>query len=532
MKAALVDEAERKFKPFDQSLLRDVNTHSHMPRSGADDAESRRYLAVGLLATGLVRLAVFPFAQNFYGDPVMRLRALSDWLAHPFFLRSFIGARQFGPLHLYLLAAMQLVTHEQVWGPRFLSLGFGTLTAWPLYALSAQRFGARAALWSTLAFAAYGLHVQASTTAVSEAVFLLFMLSGLALLDGADDRRAWRLLVAGLAMACACAVRYDGWLYAPLSALWLLTPLRQGLLSIRVALIYLTLVLAVPLFLMWGNWVDMGDPLYLVHYIDQDHIMNARRASAQMGRLWYGMYCLAFWPANLVLEMTPLIFSAGVVAIVSCFRARKDRALFVIAAIPAAYLTFKGTFLLKFHPLARFTLPTAVLLLPYTGRGFEIVAARLRVLGRRLLVGATALTALGIPGFLAARTLGNGDVWADTMRPVSPISNLPPDLSRTAAWLRGNAQGLRTVLGTNWLYEELPIGFYAGLPEDRLWNLRFGPLPATFGPPDLIVMPKDADQLGRGSVFPDHDGLNAYGRRFARLLDFGKVRVFSATPCM
>jgi hypothetical protein len=173
-------------------------------------------------------------------------------------------------------------------------------------------------------------------------------------------------------------------------------------------------------------------------------------------------------------------------------------------------------------------LPTAVLLLPYAGHGLQIATAHLQAAGRRLVFGATAVTALGIPTFLAARTLGSGDVWADTMRPVSPISNLPPDLARTAVWLRGNAHGRRVVLGTNWLYEELPIGFYAGLPDDQLWNLRFGPLPESFGPPDLIVLPKDAEQLGRAFAV-ESDGLSAYGRRFDRLLDIGKVRVYRAT---
>jgi hypothetical protein len=170
--------------------------------------------------------------------------------------------------------------------------------------------------------------------------------------------------------------------------------------------------------------------------------------------------------------------------------------------------------------------------LPYAGYGLEITAARLSAPRRRLLLTATALTAVGVPAFLAGRTLGNGDAWADTMRPVSPISNLPPDLARTADWLRENTQGRKVVLGTNWLYEELPIGFYAGLPVDRLWNLRFGPLPATFGPPDLIVLPKESEQLGGGGGFGTAGGsLFAYGRRFDKLLDIGRVSVFTAvTP--
>jgi 4-amino-4-deoxy-L-arabinose transferase-like glycosyltransferase len=510
--------------------LRDprVEAESAVEKIGGSQ-QTRRYLMIGLLVTALIRVAVFPFAENFYGDPVMRLRALSEWLEHPFFLRSFLGARQFGPLHLYLLAAMKLLTGEERIGPRLLSLIFGTLSAWPIFALSARRFGAQAALWSTLAFAVYGLHIQASTTAVSEAVFLFFVLSGLSLLDHAADGERLHLLLAGLSMACACAVRYDGWLYAPLSVGWLWTPSRRGVVSLKAVAGYLAIVLAVPAFLMWGNWVDVGDPLYLIHYIDRDHVMNAQRASAHMGRSLYAAYCLAFWPANLLLEMTPLVFVACVGGIVAALRARQARDLFFIAAIPAAYLSLKGALLLQFHPLARFTLPTAVLLMPYVGHGLRLGTDQLSFAMRRVVLAATAATAVAIPTFLAARTMGSGDVWADTMRPVSPVSNLPPDLRRTAAWLRANARSRKTVLGTNWLYEELPIGFYAGLSEGQLWNLRFGPLPQQFGKPDLIVVPKECEQLGTGGAFAKDDlGLSAYGLRYDKLLDIGQVTVFGA----
>ncbi len=484
------------------------------------DRRSRGYLVTALVTTGLVRVAVFPFAQNFYGDPIMRLRALSEWLAHPFFLRSFIGAHQFGPLHLYLLAAVAQVTHETMVGPRALSLLFGTATAWPLFRLAEHRFGSRAALISGLAFAVYGLHVQASTTAVSEGVFLLFLLAGLMLLDRAAEGTGW-VIAAGLSMACACAVRYDGWLYAPLSTLWLLAPLRQRRVSPGAVVAYVALVSAVPLFLMWGNWVDMHDPLFLIHYIDQDHIVNAHRASEAIGRLTYAVYALAFWPANLFLEMTPLVFIACVVAIVGTVRSRSGWDLWVLAILPAAYFSLKGALLLAFHPLARFTLPTAVLLLPYTGRGLELIADALRPRWRRPLLVATALTAVGIPAFLAFRTIGRGDSLADTMRPISPVSNLPPDLSATAAWLKEHARGRKVLVESNWLYEELPIEFYAQLPRGQIWNARFGPLPSGFGAPDLVVVPKDAD--------PEGAGLTS-GKPYQDLVAFGRVKVLAASP--
>lgn len=140
---------------------------------------------LGFAAVLAVRLAVFPFAQNFYGDPMTRLKALTAWMAHPFFLKSFIGARQFGPLHIYLLALGQWIHADLDVGPRFISLIFGSLSAFPLYRLAERRFGRTAALLSTLGLAVYPLHIQASTTAASEAVFLWFLLWALAMLDEA-----------------------------------------------------------------------------------------------------------------------------------------------------------------------------------------------------------------------------------------------------------------------------------------------------------------------------------------------------------
>jgi 4-amino-4-deoxy-L-arabinose transferase-like glycosyltransferase len=491
------------------------------------DRHSRAYLVAAIAATALVRLAAFPFAENFYGDPIMRLHTLSAWLAHPFFLRSFQGAHQFGPLHLYLLAAGEWLTGEQMIGPRVLSLAFGSLTAWPLFRLAEERFGASAALLSSLAFAVYGLHVQASTTAVSEAVFLFFLLFALAQLDRAADGGR-HLVIAGLSRACACAVRYDGWIYAPLSILWLVGPLRRQ--AVRPAWVagYAILVLAVPALLMWGNWLDMRDPLYLIHYIDEDHIRNAQRASTAMGRFTYAAYCLAFWPANLLLEMTPFVFIASLVGAAVSARERGPD-LWLLALVPAAYFSLKGALMLAFHPLARFTIPTAVLLMPYVGGGLELLAEELGRRWRPALYAATAISAVAIPAFLAARTMGRSDSWADTMRPISPVSNLPPDLSATASWLKQHAAGRRVVIESNWLYEELPISFYADLPRSQMWNVRYGPAPSDFGVPDLLVVPKDSDLSAHGGIAAADGGIDAYGRHFHKVIALGRVTIFGAT---
>lgn len=493
----------------------------------------RRPAWQGFFAVLAVRALVFPFAKNFYGDPAMRLKALSAFMAHPIFLRSFVVAHQFGPLHLYLLALGQWIHRDLEAGPRLLSLIFGSLTAFPLFSLAERRFGPTAALLSTLGLAIYPLHIQTSTTATSEAVFLFFLLSALALLDRAAAPPGeapaggrFTLQAAGLLMACACAVRYDGWLYAPLSWAWLWPPLRERRLPIGRALGYAALTSLVPLVLLFGNWRDLGDPLYVMHYIDADHLANAHRLAAQMGRLPYALYCLAFWPANLAWELTPPMALGVSVGAAAALRLGRARDLLCLAALPAALFTLEGALLLRFHPLARFTLPTAVLLLPYAGDGLLRAFRALAPSRRPLAVGVAIAAALAVPGFLAWRTLGRGDWVADTLRPVSPISNLPPDLSAASDWLCANAGTRKVEVETNWLFEELPIQFYGQLGGAEVFSPRDGQPRQGFEPPDLLVLPRDSDLLRSNRARLQGDLLWRDGQRFTAVAHLGAVTVF------
>ena len=486
----------------------------------------------------LVRALVFPFAWNLYGDAPARVQTVLRWLDRPFFLRSFEGARQFGPLNVYLLAALYRIVPDRFVVPRLLSLALGSLSAWPLYRLAERRFGRRAAAISSFAFALYGLHIQTSTTATSEGLFLFFLLWALAFLDRARGSARW-LAPAALAMACACATRYDGWLYAPLSCLWLIGPLRARRVDWRAALGYATAVAAVPAFLMWGNWKDMGDPLFLVHFIDADHLRNAARASAAMGRWRYAAYCLVFWPANLLIELSPLIAAAAALAIFESVQRARWRGLWLLALVPAALFSVEGA-LGRFHPLARFTIPTAVLLLPYVGRGVELLlAARSPRARTGLAIGIVAL-ALGFPAYFAWRTEGRGDPWADALRPLSPVSNLPPDLEAAAHALTQLARGRQLARGgrttilvdSDDAYDDLPLAFYVRQPENAVLELRERTTREALrhggSSPDLVAVLRNGQLLA--SVLGSLSGteLLAFGRRYRPIETHGRVEIFAA----
>jgi hypothetical protein len=497
----------------------------------ADAAEGRKpdnaswlwspWLAFGLVS--LVRAGVFPFAWNIYGDAPSRVEILLEWMAHPFFLRSFHGARQYGPLNLYLLAALEWLWPDRFVVPRLLSLALGCLSAWPFYRLAERRFGRRAAAISTWAFALYGLHIQSSTTAASEAIFLFFLLWALVFLDREQ------LAAAAVAVACCCAVRYDGWLYAPLSWLFLVGPVRSGRVSLGRALAYAAGTLVVPVFLMWGNWRDMGDPLYLVHYIDADHMRNAAHAAAAIGRKLYAVYCLTFWPANLFVDLTPAVFAAVGIAVWRCRRTWRALDLAVLATIPAALFSFRGAFLLQFHPLARFTIPTAVLLLPYAGPGFELLLEGRRRAARIAIIATSVVVTLAVPAIITWRTEGKADAWADTLRPVSPVSNLPPDLEAGAKALETAIGSGNALIDQSPGYEDIALAFYVHLPFDRVWELRRPGMAEDLEhrpAPDVIAEMPGGRLEEAGFTRAAGDGIDGFGRHYRLAQKIGRVSIY------
>ena len=103
------------------------------------------------------------------------------WMAHPHLITAFgDGAGQYGPLHLYLVGLATTVFVDREMAGRLLSLLCGVLTVVPLYKLGRRSPDGRPASLRALALAVWGLHVQFSTTAASESVALLLMLSALA----------------------------------------------------------------------------------------------------------------------------------------------------------------------------------------------------------------------------------------------------------------------------------------------------------------------------------------------------------------
>ncbi|GAC1342832.1 MAG: hypothetical protein NVSMB23_15950 [Myxococcales bacterium] len=428
------------------------------------------------LALGLAARAVScALAVEHYGDAPVRVELAERWAQAPHLWRGFSEAYQYGPLHLTLLGAALRILPDRFVAPRGLSLACGLLGIALLWRMTRRLFGAPAALLAACGLALSTLHVQASASAASEAVFLALFLGALELVFSSRLRRArggtgrGLLLASALLLGAAGLVRYDGWLYVPLFCGLLLLDWRRGARPLAEVAAYGALA-GLPALLWLLQNARFGDALAPLRYIDRDHLALARAGIAWYGAAGYRLFCLAFWPGAILLLCSPVV---GALALVGAVRALRRRApgweLAAIAFVPALYFTFRGAVLADFRPLARFGMVAATLALPFAFGALTSVRARFGARAARLAWAASAVSLLATPAALAALSYGRDGAAAEWARPLSPVSSVPPGIAQAARFLRAHA-GPRDVvlLDAVWDYLDIPLAFEAGLPERQL----------------------------------------------------------------
>jgi hypothetical protein len=449
------------------------------PVPSAPPSQRRRELAVfaGLfLAFALARGVVFPFAENLYGDAVVRSELAERWADDPRLLRSFADdTYQFGPLHFYYMGAVLELWPSREHATRFSSLLMGLLLLVPVYRLGRRLFSREAAVATALAIAVWGLHIQASTTAASEALFMtLFFFALDFLFKGIEEERFAPMAAAALFVNLFCATRYDGWMYAPLLGLAVALSGPDRVASVTRAVLFLALCLPWPLWWMQTNEKAMGDPLYAIHYIDEFHARWAAEGIASMGQVGFRAMSLFFWPGSLLVTCSLLVGVFALAGIVRAFRRREKRALALLAIVPALYFTFRGAVLANFSPLARFTMVQLALSLFYVKDGFDWIAGRWPAWARRALAGAAALLAVGTTLWLGHLTAWKSGPLEDSLRPISPLSTIPTEQMAVARFLKENvAAGEAVILDEEPGYVDINVAFFTGLPESRLIRLRW-----------------------------------------------------------
>ncbi|MBU8896030.1 hypothetical protein DRW03_05390 [Corallococcus sp. H22C18031201] len=439
------------------------------------EPSTRLLLGLLLLFALVPRLVVFAVNENFYGDAVVRTELAERWLQSPHVIKSYgDGAYQFGPLHVYAVGAALSVMDRELAG-RAVSLVFGVLSVVPLFALTRRLFGWRAGMVAGLVFAAWGMHLQFSTTAGSEAVSLFFMLGVFALYaEAVDENRFSPLFWAAVLLNFACATRYDAWMYIPLLTLALVFSSEDKVVALTRAVGFGLVCLPFPLLWMQGNEMAHGDPFFPIKAVENFHKQWV--ADSGGGAIGWRLQQLGFWPGVALFTLTPGVALLGSVGMVKAWRERPEtRWLVAAAVVPAAYFTFRAVVLLNFVPLARFTVTQLVVLPVFVALGFSAVVAGRAAWVRQGVLWLSGGLAVALPVALGLFTFRAEGGLRDSLRPVSPTSTNPVAVMKVAHFLKEEvaAKGGAAAIDDDPGYLDLQLAFFSGLPEMRMARVRW-----------------------------------------------------------
>jgi 4-amino-4-deoxy-L-arabinose transferase-like glycosyltransferase len=453
---------------------------SSSPSSDSARALGRGALAVLALAF-VVRAAIFPFADNKQGDAPMRALIAERVATDPGAALNPRTYCQFGPLHPALMAPLVALTGELPLSTRALSFVAGMLTFLPFLRLARRLVGPARAELAALGLAASPLHVQASTTAASEALYLFLFVAMLERLTHAleDDAAPLGPFAAAGALASLAAItRYDAWLALPaaLAAAWAFARGPAGPARARRArglAVFAAAGAALPAaWVAWGA-VATDDPIFFFHYISNDHAQLAASALARYGAALGRARQLGIWSLAFVAAMTPPLALAALAAAlrpslrrrverpVAAARARAAMRVVLVAGLaPVALYLAQGLVRLGFEPLPRFALVPGVLLLP-------LAAA---ALSPALLPAARAAVPLAAAAFAAvvlfvASSFPRGERLWGGAESLGALTRLDLEDRALADYLRAHRAPHERVMIEPFSYAEIAIAAAGGVPQ-------------------------------------------------------------------
>lgn len=397
-----------------------------------------------VVVAALARALAFPFAEDLWGDAPVRLELVSRWVESPALFWSYAEVFQFGPLPTNLAGPLSMLLGPW-WGPRLLVFVAGVASAW-LAARVGRRLGGDAVgLGAGLAVALSPLHIQASVTFASEALYLTFALGCL------DRLLARDLFGLSLFAFAATTTRWDAWLWLPLVALSLVARAGRGE---RLGMLLKTSALALgPLSILMANAVA-GDPMAPLRHVSEEHVWLAELAQARFGVVPWRVAMIFWWPMALLVVLTPGFGLWTMYSLVDGARRRlvewvsPTGGVAVLGLVAPVLYAFRSVFLGTFWPMTRFATGPAAFL-----------ALVMKAPSPRVLVTCTAVAVAFDVGLVMAPVIGpEAERWAS---PLTPVPRLADDLRRGVAWLEG--ERCEDVLVSDApYYEDILLAHHAG----------------------------------------------------------------------
>ena len=394
-----------------------------------------------LAAAGILRVASFFLSENAGGDALARAQLTARWLQNPGLELHF---DVWLPLHFWMMGAVSALVGDVELGCRLLSLLLGVASVGVMWALVRELDGAEAALYSSIVFALYSLHIAYSATSSVDVPYLFFVLAGLALFFRARRTgKAWLLLAGGLSLTLGAGMRYEAWVVIAASCAVLLY--RR---EFRRLLVFLPAAGAWPAFWMVYEWITRGHPLY-------SPALNYSWVAKDLS--FYGtplLYRLLLPPGVVLITLTPLAAAGFLLSARRVWERRGALAefafiLFFFAAVQFYQIAAGGTM-----SYARYTLTLGAMVATLAGVGLYRSFRRPWLLAGVMLANLAALFLLGQVA----------NPFINKARSVAPVLHFTTHLEETGKYLRNQLGPDEAVVIDDYNYETNQIAAVAGLP--------------------------------------------------------------------
>ena len=418
-----------------------VKEHPPATDAAAGRPRAKKALLAVVAAAAALRVASFLLSENAGGDALARALLTARWLQNPGLEFHF---DVWLPIHIWMMGAVGAVVGDVELGCRLLSLVLGVASVGAMWALVRELDGEEAALYSSIVFALYSLHIAYSSTSSVDVPYLFFVLAGSALFFRARrEGKSWLLVAGGLSLTLGAGMRYEAWVV--IAALTLVLLYRREFERLAV---FVPAAGAWPAFWMAYEWVTRGHPLY-------SPALNYAWVSNDLS--FYGislLYRLLLPPGVILITLTPL---AVVGFLLSARRVRERRGtlaefafvLAFFAAVQCYQIVAGGTM-----SYARYTLTLGAMVAALAGVGFARSFPRRSVVTGVMLANLAAL-------FLLA-TVNNP--FINKVRSLAPVLHFTTYLEETGRYLREHLGPRDAVVIDDYNYETNQIAAVAGLP--------------------------------------------------------------------
>lgn len=401
----------------------------------------RRSLLLVLCAGSLLRLASFFFSENAGGDALARVGLTAQWLQNPN-LNLHFGV--WLPMHFWMIGAMSLIVGDVELAGRLLSLILGIASLIAFWELAEELDGIESAIYSSILFIFYSLHIAYSVTSSCDVPYLFFVLTGLALFFRWRGTGGYSLLcIAGFSLTFGSGIRYEAWVV--IFALDLILLYRRE----WRALTCFALVSGVwPGFWMAYEWLTRGNPLYAP-------VLNRTLVAQDLNTFATSMkYRLLLPPGVVLITLSPLVL-IGILFSIRYILKQKgpiSEFTFVVCffALVQIYQVFSGGVM----AFARYTLTLGTMAAILSGIGLRQVLPYKKLVVGVMLLNLAALLVLSFAD----------SPFINKARSVSPVLRFVTYLHDTGKFLRRHLGQNDAVVIDEYNYEANQLAVLAGMP--------------------------------------------------------------------